>query len=658
MDYNMEIQLNHLIADTIWSQISGKFSRGEIFSHGSSSQNYAEWGHELKKMDFAQNPERAKVAADYFLSLYQKMGQKILDDPSFVLNNKDLDKNWEQLLSPEALAVRAIEDTIQQMVETEPSLKQNLQEYLEAQIREQIEKGNKALEIGYLFTKEPFSPENRAYKKYAFDCGEFSDELVPQIKKAIVALTDEPDLEEDLQWTYHSKNNAAIGRLYIEEPNQTNYRLKKVIKEEIKKREIQEADLDESYVDNTFIVEEKDIQDYFKYALNTLQEDEYEKDPALYAERLIKMQLLESHGLISDPAAIDAFEKEKQRIFHLSPNEKVLEALAEKKRELFQKRGEPKLEDQISIYSDYDKVEELGEIDHQILALERLTKGSREYELIEAETKDWSAYPYFQKEMQEYQSAQTEEKQKEKKEKIELFLRIMGTAFMKAFENLDFPERDDTKNYRLSTPLRAQILDGIKNNLENLIEEKRQEQLQEQMLQENEQKFNRHISKEDLDDEISPLNVDLALTVNKLATSVRKGAFGEKKDNSREYDKMVQTLAVLLEDPTWKEPTLTQKENIERAYEVCQDYVVSHKNAKTAEGKNRLNLAKESLKILAEMNPELKERQKGATQNRERISFHDLENGAGRNRHQTVNAHREKQKEVQKDRKAGKELRK
>lgn len=685
MDHNMEKQINYLIADTLWSQISGKYTRGTVLSDRYSSDGDEAWKSELEKMDLKQNPEKAKEIAEYFIGMYQEMGEKILENPSFILDDQNPQENWEQLLSIESLKVRAIGDTIQQMAENEPSLKQDLQEYMENQIKDRIKEGNKALEIGYLFAKEPFSPEVRASKMNDFKIGEFQDSLLePRVKKAIVELTGNSRLEGELEWKYNQESNSAVECLYIGEPEKPEYRLKEVVGEEVKRRELIEKErlrelrikrnalepdwfenvvkdddsseyglcdtgyekdyvekyFDKEYLDKHEIVSEESIQTYFKDALNKLQDEEYEKDPKRFAERLIKMQLMEDDELISDPEDINIFEKEKNRLFHLAPNEKLMNTLVGMKAELYQKRGETEQTEKNTLES----------VDYKIQAFEELTKGSRAYELVEA-GKDFSAYPLFEKGMQEYQSAQTERHQgnvklisdaytlttqqltpKERDDIADAVERKVS-AFEEALGDLDRSEEEKQKKYMSNNPaLHFKMLDGVKTYSEKYLEEQKKEQQEREQEQRLEEQFEHSVSEADLTENLSPLNVSLATKVNELTTSVKKGVFGGKKDNSREYDNMVQKLSDLFDSPIRKEPTLKQREDMNNAYEVCRNYAISHAGAKTAEGKRRLNLVKETMEILTEMNPDLQRKQASTGQNAKKISFRDLEHAEGRSR--------------------------
>ena len=941
MDKDLEARLNYLIANNIWKQIAKvtEDDRGVDLKEELDQKWKPLWDYEPKQMDLKQNPEQAKEVGDYFLSLYQKMGQKILDNPSFILTHDNLQENWNQLLSPESLTAKEISYTVRKMVEHEPALKQNLQEYMENQIKEQIQNGNKALELGYLFAQEAFSPENRAFMKEEYENGDFVRyDLHPSIVKAVRVLLHDPeiDLPDPDNSDAAGKVHSRIGDLYIEEKGNPEYRLKTVLEEEQKRQELiqeeqnkqkilqeeqkieqnkqrilqeeqkieqemqgwrgrrnvedlgftEELELpddnkdlfvpltsesiqtyfseslknlrDDDYKENpkqyieqlmkmqllesqglisdktmiatferekrrlfqlepdmdlmeklmikkenlykalvektereeildyqigalnqltkgslvyewmeysnrlllndgkeiwqhlqteqvqherinmvsdmykcfddslsmepervmkildqarqqndifvevlgkldrsdaekqkryeedktvrfqvldgikhnaekwleeeanknlTVPVTEKSLKTYFSESLKNLQDDDWKKDPERYAERLIKMQFLENQNFISDQNAKDAFENEKKRIFQLMPNEKLMEILAEKKAELYQKRGE----------TEQNGKNTFEALDYQIEALEKLTRESTAYVLVEAGM-DLSAYPLFEKGMQGYQSQQTEEVKKEKikllgdkrivfsKQKPEVRNQAVRqvTAFVDLIGTLDQSEEDRQKTYFGQEGLYGQILDGVKVNAENWLKEKQQEKQQEKQLEqeqnERERQFNRHVSEEELFGGISEQNENLKTVVDNLSKSVRKGIFGEKKENSREYDTMVEALDALLEDPIRKKPTPKQREDISQAYRLCQDYVALRTGAKTSEGKNRLNQANEAIKILEKMYPNVKKEKRAGTQNRQKISFQDLEHEAGHDRGR-VAVHRE----VSREREPGRE---
>lgn len=667
MDKNMETRLNYLIANTIWNQVSDEEIQDEVLASLESSRMESPWGYELDQMDLKQNPEKAKEAADYFLSLYQKMGQTILDNPSFILNNENPEENWKQLLSPESLTARAIEETIRKMAEEDPSLKENLQMYLENQIKEQIQNGNKALEMGYLFAKEPFSPENRAFMKESYENTDFLDyNLLPSVRNAANALTNEPDANPD--WLNEPEAYSKIGRLYIEEPEKAEYQLKAVLEEEIKKQEAilkeqesqkwkhMDEDLDfteepelPDYNKDLFVsLTSETLQVYFAESLKKLQDDDYRNDPERYVERLMKMQLLESHDLISDKAMIEAFEQEKLRIFHLTPNMELMKQLDSEKEYFYQTLGQEEGRKEI--------------LNYQIDALNQMTKGSPAYEEIESRHNSPGSY-FYEKGKQDWQALQTKQVQNEKINIIsdmyrcfdgsmnsepERVMDILDKArkqsndFVEVLGKLDRREEEKQKKYEEDEKLRFQILDGIRYNAKNCLEEQAQN--------ENERQFNRHVSEEELFGGISEHNENLKTVVDNLSKSVRKGIFGEKKENSREYDTMVEALDALLEDPIRKKPTPKQKEDIRQAYRLCQDYVTLRTGAKTSEGKKRLNQANEAIKILEEMYPNVKKEKRAGTQNRQKISFQDLEQESGRDRGR-VAVHRE----VSREREPGRE---
>ena len=483
MDKNMETRLNYLLANTIWNQISGEVDQDEALASLESSREDSPWNYEIEQMDLKQNPGKTKEAADYFLDLYQKMGQKILDNPSFVLNHDHPEENWKQLLSPESLTVRAIEDTVRKMAEAEPALKQNLQEYLENQIKEQIQNGNKALKIGYLFTKEPFSPENRAFMKEAYENTDFLDrDLLPSVRNAANFLTNEPDANPD--WIYEPDAYFKIGRLYIEEPEKAEYRLKTVLEQEIKKQdaihEEQESkkrkrideDLDfteepeePDYDKDRFIpLNSETIQNYFSESLKQLQDGDYKKDPERYIERLMKMQLLESQDLIPDDAMIEAFEQEKLRIFHLTPNTKLLKKLDGEKKYLYEKLGQEE--------------ESKEGLNYQLDALEQLTKGSLAYEEIESHNSR-PGNQFYEKGKQEWQALQTKQIQNEKinsisdvykcfdgsmngePERVMAILdkaRKQSDAFVEVLGKLDRTETEKQNHYKEDEKLRFDVV--------------------------------------------------------------------------------------------------------------------------------------------------------------------------------------------------------
>lgn len=723
MDDTMKKQLDGMLADTIWNQIFEEWGSVLEAARGSS------WESEMQELDLKQNPEKTKEVADYFLTLYQNMGQTILQDPGIVLGEKEWWKDWRQLLSPQALCVKAIGDTIRQMAEREPSLKQDLQEYMEEQIKERIKKGDKELEIGYLFAKEPFSPEMRVFKKPDYESNYFPDQLKDQIYDAVDHLIDGFRMKDDFDigWDceYGSDAYKKIGELYIEEPEQAEYHLKEVIEEELenrlkeeqareerrrkeeqaeeerrrkeklaeeerrrkekpaeeekKRREEQaeeerrkeekkkkhEEDLREMQQIDDFEIDEPEntqedavivtsgmMQTYFEESLKNLQDDAYEKDPSRYVERLTKMQILEDQNLISDPASLDTFGKEKNRLFQLYPNEKLMDTLMEKKTELFHKRG---AEEEAG-------TKNFEALDYQIHAIEQLVKDSVAYGLIEA-GKGLPEDPLFRKGLQGYQAAQSENVQLAKIKFIsdiheclegtgylihhsKCLIETMdkakeqGTILVNVLGNLDRSE-EKTEKYFADGELQLRILDGIKTGAEKHLEEEKQEKQRVQEREEWEQRMDISVSEEDVYGEISERNVDLALLTNKLATSVRKGVFGGKKENSMEYDNMVTALAAILEDPVRESPTFEQKERMNEAYEACQKYVLSHTGAKTAEGKKRLDWAKEAAGLLREMNPELKEKQQGSVGNRKQMSFRDLERESGRDSQPSATVRRE-----------------
>lgn len=712
MDDTMKKHLDGMLADTIWNQIFEDWGSVLESAKGSS------WESEMQELDLKQNPEKTKEVADYFLTLYQNMGQTILQDPGIVLGEKEWWKDWRQLLSPQALCVRAIGDTIQQMAEKEPSLKQDLQEYMEEQIKERIKKGDKELEIGYLFAKEPLSPEMRVFKKPDYESNYFPDQLKDQIYDAVDYLIDGFRLENDYEFCwdceYDSDAYKKIGELYIEEPEQAEYHLKEVIEEELEnrlkeeqareeqqrkeelaeeerkrkeelaeeerrrkeelaeeekrqeeKKKKREEDLREMQLIDDFEMDEPEntqedavivtsgmMQTYFDESLKMLQEDAYEKDPSRYVERLIKMQILEDQNLISDPVSLDAFGKEKNRLFQLYPNEKLMDTLMEKKTELFHKRG---AEEEAG-------TKNFEALDYQIHAIEQLAKDSVAYGLIEA-GKGLPEDPLFRKGLQGYQAAQTERVQLEKIEFISEVYKCMektgyladhpkrlieimdkakeqGTILVNVLGNLDRSEEKPEK-YFADGELQLRILDGIKTGAEKYLEEGQQEKQREQEREEREQRLDVPVSEEDVYGEVSKRNVDLALLTNNLATSVRKGVFGGKKENSREYDNMVAALSSVLEDPVRESPTFEQKERMNQAYEACRKYVLGHTGAKTAEGKRRLEWAKEAVGLLTEMNPERKEKQQGSAHNRKQMSFRDLERENGRDSQPAATVRRE-----------------
>lgn len=191
MDEGMKKRLDRMFADAIWSQNVGESEKGEVCWRSAGVGDAFSWGEVFEQLDLKDHPENAKEVADYLIGQYQKMGEKILKDPSFVFHQDGSKENWDQFFSPEAVAVRAIDVMVHQMVEQEPSLQQNLQEYMEKQIKGQIENGNKTLEIGYVFAKEPFSPEIFAFNQKAYENNLFEyDYLRPHVFKAIVALSD------------------------------------------------------------------------------------------------------------------------------------------------------------------------------------------------------------------------------------------------------------------------------------------------------------------------------------------------------------------------------------------------------------------------------------------------------------------------------------
>lgn len=105
----------------------------------------------------------------------------------------------------------------------------------------------------------------------------------------------------------------------IQQEKERQEQEKERIEQEKKNHKIVDEDWDlgddfdepENQEDLYLSVQPEMLQTYFRESLEKLQDEEYEKDPERYTERLIKMQLLETYDLVHNQEWTDAFEREK-----------------------------------------------------------------------------------------------------------------------------------------------------------------------------------------------------------------------------------------------------------------------------------------------------------------------------------------------------------
>lgn len=201
------------------------------------------------------------------------------------------------------------------------------------------------------------------------------------------------------------------------------------------------------------------------------------------------------------------------------------------------------------------------------------------------------------------------------------------TAGEKSFEFLDYQIEALDQLAKGSSGYR-QIFDGKDQSAYSLMSKGMvgYQSLQTKEVQAENDEKRIHIDKEH---DLQWYSKKLSEVVTDMSLSVRKGIFGRVKANSRQYTNMVQSLYSLLENPISVDQTQKQKEDLNRAYELCQEYVRLRTGARTSEGKKRLGYAREAIRLLKRLDPKLEERQAANEPSRKQVSIRELEQEAG-----------------------------